>query len=98
MVFPDLPKVQAGSTFGHDGGMHRNKVHTFSYTVDDVHNCIIAMGLGQFDYEVNTDRVPWCRWCLQGMELTKGSLMLQLHPITQIAGFDVDTDVVGHLQ
>jgi hypothetical protein len=30
------------------------------------------MGLGQFNYEVNTDRVPWCHQCLRGMELTKG--------------------------
>jgi hypothetical protein len=32
------------------------------------------------------------------MELTEGSSMLQLRPITQIAGFDVDADVVGHLR
>jgi hypothetical protein len=31
------------------------------------------------------------------MELTEGSSMLQLRPVTQIAGFDVDTDVTGHL-
>jgi hypothetical protein len=98
MVFPDLPEVQAGGAFGRDGGMHRNEVRAFSYTVDDVHNCVISMGLRQFDYEVNTDRVPWCRLCLRGMELTKGSSMLQLRPITQIAGFDVDANVAGHLR
>jgi hypothetical protein len=32
------------------------------------------------------------------MELTDGSLMLQLRPITQIAGFDVDANVMGHLR
>jgi hypothetical protein len=32
------------------------------------------------------------------MELTEGSLMLQLRPITQITGFDVDANVMGHLQ
>jgi hypothetical protein len=32
------------------------------------------------------------------MELTEGSSMLQLCPITQIAGFDIDADVTGHLQ
>jgi hypothetical protein len=36
----------------------------FSYTVDNVHNCIVSMGLGQFNYKVNTDHVPWCRRCL----------------------------------
>jgi hypothetical protein len=32
------------------------------------------------------------------MELTKGSSMLQLHPVTQITGFDVDANVTGHLR
>jgi hypothetical protein len=32
------------------------------------------------------------------MELTKGSSVLQLHPVTQITGFDVDANVPGHLQ
>jgi hypothetical protein len=32
------------------------------------------------------------------MELTEGSSVLQLCPITQITGFDVDADVMGHLQ
>jgi hypothetical protein len=31
------------------------------------------------------------------MKLTEGSLMLQLCPITQITGFDIDADVMGHL-
>jgi hypothetical protein len=39
------------------------------------------MGLRQFDYEVNTDRVPWFHWSLQWVELTKGSLVLQLRPV-----------------
>jgi hypothetical protein len=56
------------------------------------------MGLRQFNYEVNADRVPWFRWCLQGVELTEGSLVLQLHPVTQIAGFDIDADVTGHMR
>jgi hypothetical protein len=77
-----FPKVQTGGTFGRDGGMYRNKVHAFIYVVDDVHNCIIAMGLRQFDYEVNTDCVLWCCQCLRGMELTEGSSVLQLRPVT----------------
>jgi hypothetical protein len=31
------------------------------------------------------------------LKLTEGSSVLQLHPVTQIAGFDVDADVPGHL-
>jgi hypothetical protein len=55
------------------------------------------MGLGQFNYEVNTDRVPWFSRCPQGVELTEGSSVLQLHLVTQVTGFDVDADVPGHL-
>jgi hypothetical protein len=55
------------------------------------------MGFWQLDYEVNADCVPWFRRCLQELELTKGSSVLQLRPVTQIAGFDVDADVAGHL-
>jgi hypothetical protein len=32
------------------------------------------------------------------MGLTEGSSVLQLHPVTQIAGFDIDADVPGHLR
>jgi hypothetical protein len=28
MVFPDIPEVESGCTFGHDGGVCRNKVCT----------------------------------------------------------------------
>jgi hypothetical protein len=31
------------------------------------------------------------------MELTEGLLMLQFCPVTQIAGFDIDANVAGHL-
>jgi hypothetical protein len=55
------------------------------------------MGFWQLDYEVNADCVPWFRRCLRGLELTEGSLVLQLCLVTQITGFDVDADVPGHL-
>jgi hypothetical protein len=32
------------------------------------------------------------------MELTEGSSMLQFCLVTQIAGFDIDANVAGHLQ
>jgi hypothetical protein len=31
------------------------------------------------------------------MELTEGSSVLQLRPVTQITGFDIGADVTGHL-
>jgi hypothetical protein len=55
------------------------------------------MGLWQFDYEVDTDCVPWCLWCLRGVELTDQSSTLYFRPFTQITGLDIDADVTGHL-
>jgi hypothetical protein len=60
MVSPDLFKEQTSSASSIDGGMHRDEVHALGYTVDNIHNCVIAMGFRQFDYEVNADHVPWC--------------------------------------
>jgi hypothetical protein len=44
MVFPDLLKEEESCTFGSDGGVCRDKVRTLGYTIDNVHNCVIAMG------------------------------------------------------
>jgi hypothetical protein len=96
-ISPDLFKEQTSSTFGIDGGMHRDKVHIFRYTVDDVHKCIIAMGFRQFDYEVHADHIPWCLRCLQRVELTNGSSVLHFCPVAQITGLDIDANVAGHL-
>jgi hypothetical protein len=60
MVFLDLFKEQTSGTFGIDGGMHRNEVHALGYAVDNIHNCVMAIKFRQFDYEVNTNHVPWC--------------------------------------
>jgi hypothetical protein len=97
MVFPDLLEEQESCAFHVDGGMRQYEMRTLGQTVDDTHNCVVPMGFQQLNYEVNTDCVPWFCWCLQGLELTKGLSVLQLHPVTQIAGFDIDTNVPGHL-
>jgi hypothetical protein len=64
MVFPDLFKEEESCAFGIYGGMRRDEVRALRYTVDDTHNCIVAMGFRQFNYEVDADRVPWSLWCL----------------------------------
>jgi hypothetical protein len=46
MVFPDLFKEQESCAFGIDGGMHRDEVRALGYTVDNVHNCVIAWDSG----------------------------------------------------
>jgi hypothetical protein len=97
MVFPDLLEEQESRAFRVDGGMRWYEVRALGQTVDDTHNRVVPMGFRQLDYEVNADCVPWFRRCLRGLELTKGSSVLQPCPVTQIAGFDVDSDVAGHL-
>jgi hypothetical protein len=97
MVFPDLFKEPMCGAFGIDGGIHRDEVHMLGYAVNDIHNCIMAMGFRQFDYEVNTNHVPWCLSCLQRVELTEGSLTLQFCLVAQITGLGVDANVAGHL-
>jgi hypothetical protein len=64
MVFPDLLEEEESCAFGSDGGMRRDEVCVLGYTVNDIHDCVVAMGLRQFDYEVDTDHVPWCLQCL----------------------------------
>jgi hypothetical protein len=64
MVCPDLLREQEGCAFSIDRGVHQDEVHTLGDTVNDIHNCIVAMGFRQFDYEVDADRVPWCLQCL----------------------------------
>jgi hypothetical protein len=97
MVFPDIPEVESGCTFSSDGGVRRNKVRALSYTVDDIHNCVITMGLRQFNNEVNADHIPWCFRGLRGMELGEGSSMLYFSLVAQITVLNVDADVTGHL-
>jgi hypothetical protein len=97
MVFPDIPEVELGCTFGRDSGVRRNKVHVFSYAVDNIHNRVVTMGFRQFNNEVNTDHITWCFQSLRGMELTEGSSTLYLSPVTQIAVLNVDANIMGHL-
>jgi hypothetical protein len=55
------------------------------------------MGFWQFDYEVDADCVPWCIWCLRGVELAHRSLTLYFSPVAQVAVLHVDADVARHL-
>jgi hypothetical protein len=59
-VFPDILEVELGCTFDCDGGVHRNKVRTLSYAIDDIHDCAVTMGFRQFNNEVDADHVPSC--------------------------------------
>jgi hypothetical protein len=63
------------------------------YAVDDIHNCVISMGLRQLDYEVHADHVPWCLRCLQRVELTYRSSMLYFSLVAQVTVLHVDADV-----
>jgi hypothetical protein len=46
MVFLELSQVQSGSSCHIDSSVDRNEICSFSDTVDDYHDHIIAMSLG----------------------------------------------------
>jgi hypothetical protein len=64
MVFPDLFKEQESCAFGIEGGMHQNEVCALGKAVNHTHDCVIAMGFWQLNYEVYTDYLLWCVRCL----------------------------------
>jgi hypothetical protein len=44
--------------------MRRDEVCALGKAVDNTHNCVVAMGFRQLDYEVYADYLPWCIGCL----------------------------------
>jgi hypothetical protein len=64
MVFPDLFKEEESCAFSIEGGVHWDEVCTLGKAVNDTHNCIVAMGFWQLNYEVYADYLPWCIGCL----------------------------------
>jgi hypothetical protein len=66
MVLPDLLEVQSDCSFCVDHSVSGNRVHSFSDTVNNDHDNIIAMCLGELNNEVNTDNVPSIFWTSMG--------------------------------
>jgi hypothetical protein len=64
MVFPDLLEEEESCAFGIEGGMCLNEVCVLGKAVNDTHNCVVAMGFQQLNYEVYADYLPWCVGCL----------------------------------
>src|SRR3979490_3034898 len=60
MVLPALAKEKASRSYCCDGGVRCDKVRALRDTVDDVHNCVVAVGARELDNKVDTDRVPGC--------------------------------------
>jgi hypothetical protein len=58
VVLLDLSKIQLRSAFSIDHCVSRNKVHLFAHTVDNVHDCVIAMQLWELYDIVDTDYIP----------------------------------------
>jgi hypothetical protein len=77
-VLPDLSKVQSGCSFCIDSHVCRDEMCSLGYTVNNYHDCIIAMSLGELNNEVNTDDIPLILWSLCGVKLSIGSTVLQL--------------------
>src|ERR1700675_3526103 len=85
-------------TFGGDVGGRRDEVCPFPEGVDDVHYCIIAVGVREFHYEVDANGVPAISRSGGGVKFTEGFVALNLCPKAEVAGFCVESDVAGHLR
>ena len=44
MVLPDLAKEEASCSYCCDGGVRCDKVRALRDTIDDIHNCVVAVG------------------------------------------------------
>jgi hypothetical protein len=64
MVLPDFLEVQSDCSFSVDCGVGGNEVHSFSDTVDNYHDCVIAMHLRKFNDKVDTNDIPLIFWSL----------------------------------
>ena len=72
MVFPDVVKEESCGSFGGDSGVSRREVGLFTCKIDDVHDRVVAVGLGEFADEVDTDDVPRCVGNGQGVKFAVG--------------------------
>src|ERR1700675_4986099 len=97
MVLPDFSQEQGCCAFGSDVRGRRNEMCPFPERVDNVHYCIIAMGVREFHYEVDADGVPAIGRSCGGMKFTEGFVALNLCPNAEVASFCVESDVAGHL-
>jgi hypothetical protein len=61
MVLPDLLELQSDCSFHSVSG---DEVHALGDTVDDYHDCIIAMSLRKLNNEVDANDVPLVCWNL----------------------------------
>src|ERR1700675_1090184 len=80
-----------------DVGGRRNEMCPFPEGVNNIHYCIITMGVGEFHYEVDADGVPAISWSGGGVKFTEGFGALNFCPGGEGAGFWVEPDVAGHL-
>ena len=59
--------------------------------IDDVHDRVLAVGLGEFADEVDTDDVPRCVGNGQGVKFAVGFMARRLGATAQIAGLGIKT-------
>jgi hypothetical protein len=81
MVLLDLLKVQSDCSFCIANCVSGDEMCTLSDTVNDYHDCIIAMHLRKFNNEVDTDDIPLIFWNLCRVKVSVRSTVLQLGPI-----------------
>jgi hypothetical protein len=81
MVLPDLIEIQSDCFFCIESCVSGDEVRALGDTVNNYHDCIIAMSLRKLNNEVDTHDVPSVCWSLCRVKLSIRSMVLQLSPI-----------------
>jgi hypothetical protein len=74
-----------------------DEMRSLSDTVDDYHDTVVAMHLRKLNNEVDTDDVPLIFWSFCKLYGQCCSTVLQLGVIAKVTGFDIESNVPGHL-
>ena|ERR1700722_232263 len=96
MEFPNMSMKELGSTFGFKGGSGRKEMSEFRKFINDDKDSIIAVGRWEFDYQVDSNRVPRMRGNRQWVKETSGFLRREFGLLAFRTRFDECGDITTH--
>jgi hypothetical protein len=96
MQFPDIVQEQSGHSECRNCCCGGDEVSLFPYRVHHIHDCVIPMGLGEFDYEVHVDGIPTAFWNWEGVEFSNRMPPLNLGPKAEVTCLHLLGDIWGH--
>jgi len=60
MEFPDIMEEESSCSFCGDHHVRQNEVYSFRDSIHNRHDGVMSRGLWEFDYKINTERIPLC--------------------------------------